>query len=106
MMSGTISAKDIEHLGLSRKRILYIEGKSPIPAENRPVIFEPITYVSRNNMDQATVDLAKYIQEIAAAYEGQKGLVHATYQLARDLQLHLGTGGRFMFHNKENKKDI
>lgn len=102
-MSGTISKKDIEHLGLSRKRILYIEGKSPIPAENRPVIFEPITYVSRNNMDQATLDLAKYIHEIAAAYPGQKGLVHATYQLAKQLDGHL-IGDRFMFHTKENKK--
>jgi ATP-dependent DNA helicase DinG len=105
LMSGTISAKDIEHLGLSRKRILYVEGKSPIPVANRPIIFEPITSVSRNNMEQATVDLVKYIKEIAEAYPNQKGLVHASYQLARMLEGHLG-GGRFMFHSKENKKDI
>jgi len=104
LMSGTISKKDIEQLGLSRKRILYIEGRSPIPVDNRPVIVEPIVSVSHANMINVVPQLAQYIQEIAAHYEGQKGIVHATYQLAYLLRKHL-TGPKFIFHDRDNKTE-
>ena len=104
LMSGTISKKDIEQLGLSRKRILYVEGKSPIDASNRPVVIEPITNVTYSNLDRAVPELAKYIEEIAAHYTGQKGIVHATYQLAYLLRKHL-TGPRYIFHDRNDKTE-
>lgn len=102
LMSGTISKKDIEQLGLSRKRILYIEGKSPIPVDNRPIVAEPVVSVTHSNVDYAVPQLAQYIKEIAAHYEGQKGIIHATYQLAYLLRKHL-TGPRYIFHDRDNK---
>jgi Rad3-related DNA helicase len=104
LMSGTISKKDIEQLGLSRKRILYIEGKSPIHTDNRPIVIEPIVSVTHGNIDIAVPQLAEYIKEIAAHYERQKGIVHATYQLAYLLRKHL-TGPRFIFHDRDNKTE-
>lgn len=104
LMSGTISKKDIEQLGLSRKRILYIEGKSPIHVDNRPVVVEPIVSVTHSNVDNAAEQLANYIKEIAAHYEGQKGIVHATYKLSYLLRKHL-TGPRFIFHDRDNKSE-
>lgn len=104
LMSGTISKKDIEQLGLSRKRILYIEGKSPIPVDNRPVVIEPIVSVTHSNLEEAAAQLSNYIKEIAAHYEGQKGIVHATYKLSYLLRKHL-TGPRFIFHDRDNKSE-
>jgi ATP-dependent DNA helicase DinG len=104
LMSGTISKKDIEQLGLSRKRILYIEGKSPISVDNRPIVVEPIVSVNHANTINAVPQLAEYIKEIAAHYEGQKGIVHATYQLAYLLRKHL-TGPKYIFHDRDNKSE-
>lgn len=104
LLSGTISRKDLEQLGLSRKRILKIEGRSPIPIENRPVIIEPVTSVSRNNMDTAVPELAEYIQYVADQFPNKKGVVHATYQLASLLREKL-SGPRYIFHDRSNKKD-
>lgn len=104
LMSGTISKKDIEQLGLSKKRILYVEGKSPIPVDNRPIVIEPIVSVTHNNIEFAVPQLAQYIKEIAAHYEGQKGIVHATYKLSYLLRKHL-TGDRYIFHDRDNKAD-
>lgn len=104
LMSGTISKKDIEQLGLSRKRILYIEGKSPIAVDNRPIVVEPIVPVTYANLVEAVPKLAQYIQDISAHYSNQKGIVHATYQLAYLLRQHL-TGPRYIFHDRDNKTE-
>jgi hypothetical protein len=104
-MSGTISQKDIEQLGLARKRTLFLECKSPIPIESRPVIVEPVTAVTKSNMDNAIPDIVKYIAEIAEIHKTEKGLIHATYQLATSIRSRLGHDSRYIFHNKDNKAD-
>lgn len=105
LMSSTIGPKDVERLGLSRKRVLYIECKSPIPAENRPIIFQPVVTLSRATMETAMPVLARYIEDVAQYHSTEKGVVHATYQLAEMLRSHL-TGPRYMFHNKYNKTEV
>ncbi|NBO93927.1 MAG: hypothetical protein EBV06_16705 [Planctomycetia bacterium] len=55
-------------------------------------------------MVEAVPQLAQYIQEIADHYEKQKGIVHATYQLAYLLRKHL-TSSRFIFHDRDNKTE-
>lgn len=103
MMSATINKKDIERLGLSKKRILYIECASPIPPENRPIIFQPVTSISRANIDTAIPKLAEYIKQVAEYHRNEKGVIHATYQVASMLRDHL-TDSRFMFHNRSDKQ--
>lgn len=105
LMSATIGQKDIERLGLSRKRVLFIECKSPIPAENRPILFQPITTVSRGNMEEAVDKLAEYIQDVANYHAAEKGVVHATYQVASMLRERL-RDRRFLFHSRHNKAEV
>jgi len=106
LLSATIGRKDVEALGLSRRRVLYINCKSPIPAANRPIIIEPIVSVNRQYIQDGNMThLAEYIQNVAQYHEGEKGMIHVTYQLARLLQPYL-TNPRFLFHDKENKGSV
>lgn len=104
LLSATIGRKDIEQLGLGKRRVLYIDCQSPIPSGVRPIVIQGNTSVNRNNMEQAVPILAQQIQDLADKHKGQKGVIHATYQLASMLASHL-TDSRFLFHNKENKRE-
>lgn len=111
LMSATIGSKDIEALGLNkggplgRRRILYVKCKSPISPENRPIVPLDIVNVNHHSMQSGVVEqLANEINKIADFHTGEKGVVHATYELARLLR---SSGNpRYMFHTKENKKEI
>lgn len=105
LMSATIGPKDIEQLGLSKKRILYIDCASPIPAENRPIVLEDIMSINYKNMDMAVDELTKYIEYRAEQHTGEKGVIHVTYNLSDRLQETL-VGARYMFHTKWNKSEI
>lgn len=106
LLSATISRKDIEALGLSRKRVLYINCESPIPARSRPIIPLSVTTVNRHNLEEATADIARYINnDLAPKHAGQKGIVHATYQMAGLLRQYL-TDPRYMFHDRLSKREV
>lgn len=106
LMSATIGEKDIEQLGLGgRRRVCYIDCKSPIHPDSRPIIFDPVVSVNRNNMEQAAVELSKYIQQIAADRLEEKGVIHATYQMAALLRRHL-TDSRYIYHDRDSKRDM
>lgn len=104
LLSATINRKDIEALGLNRKRVLYINCESPIPAERRPIVAEPVVAVTRGNMDQAADELSAYIEWLASHHHGEKGVIHATYQLSGLLSQRL-SGSRYIFHSRENKRE-
>ena len=104
LMSATIGPLDIEALGLTRRRVLYIDCQSPIPPENRPIIMLDTTSVNRHNLEAAADVLAQTIDDIATYHAGEKGVVHATYQLAGLLKARL-TGDRYIFHTRDNKKE-
>ncbi len=105
LLSATIGRKDIEALGLSRRRVCYLDCKSPIPAENRPIIPLNVTSVNRSNFDQAAELISTEIHNIANFHQGEKGVIHATYQLSRLLQQHLPSG-RYLFHDRSSKRDV
>ncbi len=106
LLSATISRKDIEALGLDRRKVLYINCESPIPADSRPIVAVPITAVNRHNMPEATRKIGEYIDRVVAPqHVGEKGLVHATYQMAAQLREIL-TGPRYMFHDRFNKREV
>lgn len=106
LMSATIGEKDTEQLGLGgRRRVMYIDCASPIAPDRRPIIPLNTTSVNRQNMIEAVPLLVQEIQGIAAYHVGEKGIIHATYQLAGLLKEQL-TGDRFMFHTREDKKEV
>lgn len=106
LLSATIGQKDVESLGLNRgKRVLYIECKSPISSERRPIYSIAATSVNRENIDEASKILVKEIGKIADKYPESKGVIHATYQLSSILSVAL-TGDRYLFHDRSNKSEV
>lgn len=109
LLSATIGPKDIEQLGMgggSARKVCYIDCDSPIPAASRPIIFDPVISVNRNNMEESVRKIASYILQIAEDRPQEKGVIHATYQMASMLRAHLLPGGRFMYHTRDSKTDI
>ena len=109
ILSATIGRKDIEELDLHSsfsKRVLYMECKSPIPPENRALHFIPTTSVTHANLAQAADKLAIQIEKLAQKHINEKGVVHATYQLAKLLRERLGSNPRYLFHTGETKAKI
>lgn len=109
LLSATIGPKDVEQLGLegggSRRKLLYIDCKHPIPPGNRPIVTLDTVSVNRNSMQNGAVDLlAREIEGIANYHQREKGVIHATYQLAEQLKGKL-TSERFMFHTRLDKAD-
>lgn len=106
-MSATISRKDIEQLGLAGKKIQYIQADSPIQAERRPVVLATnAKSMAFRVQDQNLSALCKYIEEGAYYNDESKGLIHATYGLAkkmREYNWHPAMRERLIFHTKEDK---
>lgn len=114
LMSATIGKKDIEQLGLGNRRILYIDCKSPIPPERRLIVPLDTVSVNRHSMESVTdgtgrggavLTLSNEINKIVEHHTGEKGIIHATYQLSGLLRSHLD-GPRFMFHGRHDKSDV
>lgn len=109
-LSATISRKDIEQLGLSDKRIQYIQADSPILAERRPVVVpREAESMAWKVQDQNLPALVKFINEMACHHSDEKGLVHATYSLATKLKAYNwpeSIKSRLIFHGKSNKTQM
>lgn len=103
MMSATFSEVDLETLGLTGRRVIMINTDSPIPVENRPVIYKPIVNSSHAFQDTAVVRLAQWLKEMAVIKQGTKGFVHCTYGMAAKLQQQVRCDSRFVFHDNQNK---
>jgi len=104
LLSATIGAVDTAELGLSGKRIAYLQASHPIPVERRPVQIVPAVYLSHGDVDRQVPKLASEILNISEYHAGEKGVVHATYSLAEKLQPLLGD--RFLFHTRDNKREV
>ena len=105
LLSATIGPKDIETLGLSGRRVAYLHSPSPIPPDRRPFVVDDIVSVNRQNMDHAVDRISQYINSnLISRHAGERGLIHATYQMADMLRSKL-VDSRFIFHNRENKKE-
>jgi Rad3-related DNA helicase len=106
LLSATISRKDIEKLGLNKKRVVYINCESPIPAAQRPLIQVPVSAVSIRTMDTAINNIADYINNIILPnHPNEKGIIHATYGMASKLSEIL-VSPRYLFHDRFNKRDV
>jgi len=106
LLSATISEVDIKDLGLDRKRVCYLDCASPIPKERRPVYLDYCTTVSHATKDRAAATLDNYIdRNILPQYEGEKGIIHSTYEQAATLRKLL-RGPRYLFHDQANKMQV
>ena len=106
LTSATISKEDIELLGLADRRVKYYECPSNIPWEQRMFVIDPVANMSYKHRAESLPIIAKKIVEIAAQHKDQKGIVHATYEVARQLKVLLGERGRFMYHDNRNKDEV
>lgn len=101
LMSATISTQDIKDLGLDDKRVRYIEADSPIPAANRLIKYEPTAKISYHTMDAAIPMIADKLRMLLARHP-DRGVIHVTYQMARQLRAHL-KDDRLIWHSQETK---
>lgn len=106
MMSATFSEVDLWQLGLNGRRVCMINTDSPIPVENRPVVYKPIVNSSHAFQDAAVITLAKWLKEMADIKGGTKGFVHTTYGMSLKLQKPLAGDSRFIFHDNLNKMEL
>lgn len=103
LMSATINKFDLEELGLSDKRVRYIDAESEIPARSRPILFFPAYKASYKNKGEYEPKLAGALLKILSLHD-TKGLVHITYDMIPTLKLLLGDNPRVIWHDKKNKE--
>jgi Rad3-related DNA helicase len=104
-LSATMGHKDIQALGLDRRRVEYIEVGSPIPPANRPFTYVPLGNMSAKYQHQMLPKLINYIEEQLEKRQ-EAGLIHAPYSLARALQGAMSSNKRLLFHDHDNKKQV
>lgn len=101
MLSATTGLKDMEQLGLDNRRVLVLQCDSPIPADNRPFVYEPTYNLARKYERFALPILARKIEQLLDRHP-DKGLIHIPYRLAEQLQ-ELIQHPRLMWHDRDNK---
>ncbi len=102
VMSGTLFKRDIHELGF--KNYHYIDLPSPIDPERRRFI--PLGVVNNNyNNEMVIAQLGDAILKLAEKHPNERGLVLATYAQAKGLSEYLAGRERFVFHDKESKKE-
>jgi len=114
LMSATISKKDLESMGLDRRRVVYIECESPIPPLQRPIKYVPLLSVNKGNLDEA---IDKLVESLSSHYlplhKGERGVLHLTYELQELLKKRVGKEpvgseirSRLLFHTVFDKTKI
>lgn len=104
LMSGTVSIKDVEQMGLAGRRIKVLDSASPITPDRRPVYFPAeAVNMSYRQLPKNIEPMMELIRDIAKKNHDSKGIIHTTYALNKKLQETFGDDDRFLFHNKSNK---
>lgn len=83
-MSGTVDPDGFcEDLGIPRDQCAFLSLESPIPAENRPVVFIPTIRMNYQWLDESNkdkrVNAVKVIKQIITdGHAGESGIIHTT----------------------------
>jgi hypothetical protein len=104
LLSAPIAPKDVEELGLDKKRVSYINTDSPIPPINRPIIYHPLGYLSYDRQESFLGKLVEFIKNLLDKYK-TKGVLHMTYSLSRKLR-GLLQHPRLMYHDTETTREV
>lgn len=99
LMSATLSDWEVSELGLDRRRLVQIEGSSPIPPANRLVKIQPICNMSWRTR---TRDLDKLVEKLRHDLDTRptKGVIHCPYSLSAQIQARL-QHPRLITHTRE-----
>lgn len=104
-MSATFHAEDLYDLGLDGRRVKVIDCASPIPVEQRPVIYAPVGSLGRAHRSRTMPGLVTAIESLLQRHP-ERGVIHATYGLAREIRSSLGGHPRLVWHTHSNKDRV
>lgn len=105
LMSATIGSKDLEQLGLSKRRVCWVSTPSPIPPQRRPVTALPAGFDLSFSSGGSDLDaVADWIGARLDQHAGQRGVIHVTYALMEQLKPRLSKYPRVSTHTREDKK--
>lgn len=85
LLSGTLFKSDIEDLSAGRSS-RFIDLPSPIPKENRPIYYRPVSFPVNYKTDPAKMVGA--IDDILTDHPGSNSLVHTTYDRSKKMAPH------------------
>jgi Rad3-related DNA helicase len=106
LLSATIAQPDIVQMGLDKKRVCYIGAPSPVEAERRPIVYLPQGALTKGTAPLVLPAIVDAIRVLADYHEGERGLIHCTYEISRYLYAHLGEmSGRIMYHTPETRTE-
>lgn len=105
LMSATIGPKDIEQLGLDKRRVHYVEAPSPIEPKRRPIYIRPLGSFSYKAGGATLPKLVQMIKQMMDKYKHAKGLVHLTYGMSKTLRPYLNDP-KILWHDSQNKTKV
>ncbi len=104
LMSATLSWVDIEAMGLSRKRIKWVTQRSEISPDRRPLWWSPLVDMRAAARTGETPQvLTEAIESVLAHFAGKRGVIHATYEVARWIR-ERSQNPRLRFHSDAETK--
>lgn len=101
LMSGTMFRPDINDL-IGDQYYDYLELPSPIPADQRPVIYKPTSF--KMNYETPAVDIARAIETVIDHNPGQNTIIHVSYSLSNKIKDHFRKP--ILYNTQENKDQI
>lgn len=99
LMSATLHEEDLYDLGLDQRRVAYIDCESPIPADCRPVVYDPVGSMAFSAQAATFPALVARLRALLARHPGQRGVIHATYSVAARLREALDSEPRLLWHD-------
>lgn len=104
-VSATFHYEDLVDLGLEGRRVRVVDVPSPIDPADRPVLYTPVASPRRGpGYDAAVGELAAAIKRLLDRHP-ERGFVHVTYALARDLAKHLNHP-RLRWHDQTTRVSV
>ena len=105
-LTATFDQEDLYDLGLEGRRVKFLDAESPIPAANRPVVYDPVGSLGYGHRRSTLPKLEAYLTRLLQDQPG-KGLVHCTYELAAQLRAGpLGSHPRLRWHTPETRNVV
>lgn len=107
LMSATISAVDVEALGLAGRRVSYVRMASSIPVERRPLHLVPVADGRFSGRGEAVERYAEaLVDELLPSWPTERGLVHAPYSVAAALRHAIGAHPRLVWAGQANRREV
>lgn len=101
ILSGTLLPTDIEDLAVDRT-VRFIDLPSPIPKEQRPILYRPVSFAMNYKTDPKQIVDA--IERVLDEFPNRNTIVHVSYALSAKLFPHFK---RPVLHNtSENKTEV